>query len=328
MLLPRWLRRRLLRIPLQETSYARRGFHGSAPAEMRARLETIGRTFVAGYHAALDAPDAEPLAARLRADVAAELEGFAFEGAAMALALLDELSWPSGSLLRRFLEGPGAAHCYMIHVGAGWAAARLPWRRRALDRYLRQFDPLLRWLVADGYGFHQGYFDWRTHVERCAVPPRLAGYARRAFDFGLGRSLWFVAGGEPEVAAAWLRRFAPARQGDLWSGVGLAATYAGGVERRALAALVELADDHAGQLGQGAVFAAKARVLAGNLAPHTEMACDVLCGLSAAAAAALSDDCQRGLTDQPDRPAFEQWRVRIQARLAAAVAPSPAHVHP
>ena len=58
---------------------------------------------------------------------------------------------------RSFLAGPGAAHTYMVHVGAGWALAQL---RRRVDRALARLDPLLGWLAVDGYGFHQGYFRW------------------------------------------------------------------------------------------------------------------------------------------------------------------------
>ena len=50
----------------------------------------------------------------------------------------------------------------MMHVGLGWALARL---RRSVTPYLAQLDPLLGWLAVDGYGFHEGYFDWPRYVE-------------------------------------------------------------------------------------------------------------------------------------------------------------------
>src|ERR1022692_1923089 len=57
----------------------------------------------------------------------AELQGFAFEGAAMALTLLDHFMPVNRGRFHRFLHGEGAPHFYMLHVGAGWAMARLPW---------------------------------------------------------------------------------------------------------------------------------------------------------------------------------------------------------
>jgi len=44
----------------------------------------------------------------------------------------------------------------------------------------------------DGFGFHEGYFQWSRSVRKKALPKGVNGYALRAFDQGLGRSLWFV----------------------------------------------------------------------------------------------------------------------------------------
>src|SRR5438067_12423646 len=82
-----WLRRRLFAISPEEASFSRRGFRGSDPGA-RERLERIGRTFVRGYRAAIGAETPRALAAEL-GEVELELRGFAFEGAAMGLALLD-----------------------------------------------------------------------------------------------------------------------------------------------------------------------------------------------------------------------------------------------
>ena len=144
-------RRRLFGIAPEETTFARRGFPPGTERARR-RLEAIGRTFVDGYHAALldDAP--ERLARRLAA-VDPERRGFAFEGAAMGLSLRDYLTPWRRDRWRRFLAGPGSAHAYMVHVGVGWTLARL---RRSVLPALRRYDPLLRWLVVDGYGFHEG----------------------------------------------------------------------------------------------------------------------------------------------------------------------------
>src|SRR5262249_3287757 len=147
-------------------------------------------------------------------------------------------------------------HRYMIYVGAGWAVARL---KRSLARAVKRRDPLLGWLVADGWGFHQTYFfpaQWGSGQKRMAAG---AGYLARAVDQGIGRALWFVAGADPERVANRIGRFAFDRHADLWSGVGLAATYAGGCAPHELPALVELAGEHRPQLAQGAAFAVTAR---------------------------------------------------------------------
>ena len=80
-------RRRVLGLSPTEASFDKRGFL-TGEAQARQRLEQIGITFLSGYHAALEESGFNSLTHRL-AKVDAELRGFAFEGAAMGLALLD-----------------------------------------------------------------------------------------------------------------------------------------------------------------------------------------------------------------------------------------------
>ena len=315
MLVMGWFRRRLFGISPEETTFARRGFPPCAEAR-RPGLERIGRTFVEGYHAALE--DARPLTLARRLDgVEASFRGFAYEGAAMGLTLLDLLTPWHRRRWSRFLAGPGAAHRYMVHVGAGWALARLG---RRVEPTLARLDPLLGWLAVDGYGFHEGFFHWRRSLEAQVIPRRLSGYARRVFDQGLGRSLWFVGGTDVARIAAVVAAFPPERRADLWSGVGLAAAYAGGGDRTTLLALARAAGAAGPALSQGVAFAAKVRERAGNPVPHTELACEVLCGQTPAEAARVTDRTLENLPLQGPEPAYAAWRRRIQAHFSREVA--------
>ena len=307
------LRRTLLGISAEETTFARRRFRGDSAA-VRERLEEVGRCFVLGYNAALEEDRPLPLAARLESEVAREFQGFVYEGAGMALALLDTLLPGRRDRLARFLAGPGDAHAYIVHVGAGWILARLPLSPERL--LARLHDPLLRWLALDGYGFHEGFFHWPCAVERRQVPRKVRGYARRGFDHGLGRSLWFVDGADVRLIPRTIGAFPEASRPDLWSGVGLACGYAGGRDRQDLEALRRAAGAHAPMLAQGVAFAAEARQRAGNPAEHTELAARVICGTNAAAAAAVTEETGRDLPpDRDAEPAFEVWRRRIQERF-------------
>src|SRR5262249_18493481 len=148
-------------------------------------------------------------------------------------------------------------------------------------------------------------------VLRGEIPGALDGYAQRAFDQGLGRSLWFGEGADPGRIAAAISKLAPGRRADLWSGVGLAAAYAGGVGAAALDSLRRNAEAFAPHVAQGAAFAAKARERAGNPAPHTALACRVLCGLDCAEAARVTDEALDPLPEDGKDPAFEVWRARV-----------------
>jgi enediyne biosynthesis protein E3 len=303
---------RLLRINLQEAAFDRRGFTCKDPA-VRARLENIGRVFLGGYHAALQENDQRALAKNLDR-TERELCGFAYEGAAMALALKDAISF-RGNGFSRFAGGPGRQHIYMLYVGAGWAYARLPWLRRRIEASLKKQDPVLWWLVLDGYGFHQGYFHFQAQLRRNHSCLRLSPDGCHVFHQGLGRSLWFVHGADACGISATIARLPLHYHGDAWSGVGLAAAYAGGVKPEAFAQLRREAGIHVPALAQGAAFAAKARQLAGNPAEHTELACALFCQMDATDAAALCDATFRRIDLRLPCP-YQQWRESIQKALS------------
>ena len=305
------LRRCVLGLSREETSYTRRGFRG-ATLQMRERLEQIGATFIGGYHAAVECGAPEKVGGALEA-VDSELRGFAFEGVAMGLSLLDSLTPWGQNRLSVFLEVAARPHVYMAHVGLGWVWARLP---LGLERARRRLDPLLAWLAFDGWGFHEGFFHWPDYLKAQPAPKRLTGYERRVFDQGLGRSFWFVNGGNPELVGEVIAGFPAGRQADLWSGIGLAAVYAGIVGEAELLSLRERAGVHWPALAQGATFASKARQRAANSTSYTEFAARVLCGLSAPAAAHLTDACLENLPANAAEPAYEIWRQRIQGHLA------------
>jgi hypothetical protein len=301
-----------------ETSGDRRGFRGGDAAARR-HFEAVGETFVAGYHAALETSRPGALTSRLEA-TALEQRGFAYEGAAMALFLLDTLHPWKRDRWRAFASGPGDRHAYMVHVGAGWAIARVG---RSFERAARRMDPLLRWLALDGWGFHDAYFHGARTVDRQVVAARIPhGYARRAYDQGVGRALWFVETAQVDAVARTIARFDVARRPDLWSGIGLAVTYAGGADAAALGRLRDAAGSHLGCVAQGAAFAAQARRRAGNSVPHTDAACQALCGASAAEAAAATDAALQNLPPDGLVPAYETWRQRLQHRFAALKVPA------
>jgi hypothetical protein len=294
-----------------ETNYERRGFRGATP-EMRQRLETIGATFLEGYNVAIThgTPN-EPLLAELE-KVDLELRGFAYEGAAMGFALLDRLTPWRPNRFGQFLRIKGDVHPYMLHVGVGWVWARIPLGTR---RARARLDPVLAWLAYDGWGFHEGFFRWPKYVDGNRWPMQLTGYEKRSFDQGLGRSLWFVNGGNPDLILEMTKKFPADRRGDLWSGIGLAATYAGIVTQETLSTLRNCAGEKWSCLAQGAAFAAEARQRAGNSAEYTEMATRILCGLSTTEAARLCDTTLENLPENGSEPAFEIWRTRIQNQL-------------
>jgi hypothetical protein len=314
----RALRRRVLTPNQSETTLVKRGFHVNDGAT-RALLETIGQSFLTGYGYAAEART--PAAAEERLEtVERDFRGFAYEGAAMGFAIMDALGLGGGPCVQRFLDGRAGRHVYMVHVGLGWALARLP---RWLWRRVLPTDPLLGWLALDGYGFHQAYFDTDRYVRDQFRDPDFAwpancprGYPVRVVDQGIGRALWFVEGADVDRVATAIDRFAPDRRTDLFSGAGLAATYAGGAHRAALESFWRAAGAHRPAVAQGCAFAAQARVRAGLVNPHTHTAVAVFCSRSVEQAAAMTDDALLDLPDDGPLPRYQVWRQRVASEFA------------
>lgn len=310
---------KFLKIDAREIEFSRRGFSCANP-EIQRHLENIGRVFLRGYHAALQNREQTALAESLN-QIKPERRGFAYEGGAMALALQDQIFLRRNSLLR-FIEGVGKQHIFMLHVGAGWAYARLPWLRHRVEAVIKKFHPVLRWLVMDGYGFHEGYFHWKDRTGPEASAPkifaaRLSEDARHVFFQGLGRSLWFIKGACVREISATIARFHPIYHDDAWSGVGLACAYAGGLSENAIAQLRVATGTRSAALAQGAAFAAKARQVAGNPVKHTDIACGILCGMSAEQAAALCDETFSKINLQHSCP-YQHWRELLQETLRSS----------
>jgi hypothetical protein len=279
-------------------------------------LETAVLAAIGGYHATLDGSAFKVLVPRLNM-VELELRGYAYEGAAMGLTGLDcMLPWKNR--LRAYIAGPGAAHVYMVHIGAGEALARL--RRKPEPFIARLDDRVLCWLVMDGYGFHEGFFSRRRYVDEQVVPAHLSRYARRIFDQGLGRSIWFSAGANVDRIAAIIAAFPSARRADLWVGIGVACGYVGGVDRAAIEALQRAAGPYGAHMAVGTAFVAKGRQRAGNPAAHTDLACEVLCGISSDSAAHIVDVAFENLPLDGPEPAYEILQQRLLAHFAERTA--------
>lgn len=306
---------RLLRQGPAQVDFGLRRFR-LRPGPTRLVLESAGRAFLTGLNAALESRSTGELAARLDA-VSREHTGFACEGAGMGAALLDLITLAKGRRVGALLAGPARAYPHLVHVGIGWAYARLRLRPRAT---VPGADPLLRWLAWDGFGFHQGFFHADRVVGGQRVECGVSGDRRGIRDQGLGRALWFHECADPDGIALRIREFHPDRRADLWSGIALAAGYAGGASAEELTRLVGLAGRYEGQLAQGVAFACKARVVSSVVPAHTELAARILAGADVTEAAGWTDRARAalgaGATGVAD---YQRWRAGIRQRWAGRV---------
>ena len=334
------LRRMLTAPPLAAVGFQRRGFPpagpGGDPAVIR-HLEAVPQAVICGFEWGIETTDQGELERRLDL-VDPRLRGFGYEGATMAYTILDATTaGRPGRRTTNLLRGPGEPHLFLAYIGIGFAMARLPrplWSRVLPDLTGSPYHPTMSWLAVDGYGFDLAYFDVERGVGQQRRPrpyPWLGrpDYFQRAADQGVGRALWFIHGARVDDVTAAVGAFATDRQADLWSGVGLAATFAGGSDAAALATLRDAAGRHRPDLAQGAVFAAKARVHAGYVPTHSRVAMAAFgdCGIEAAAdladATAVPEpvpepvpvpEAAAGGGDAAP-PAYERWRAAVRAHF-------------
>jgi hypothetical protein len=267
-----------------------------------------------GFRTTLEDGRFEVLVPRLNA-IKSEWRGFAYEGAGVGFTIFDYFL-PWRKRLQAFVRGPGAPYIIPVYIGAGLALGRLHSRRP--ERFLARLEnPAFRWMVMDGYGFYKGFFSRHRYIEEKTVPTHLSHYARRVFDQGLGRGIWFATSENVDQVAIVMASFPEARQADLWSGVGFACAYAGSpMERKALETLCTMAGPYRSQLALAGALAAKRRHGFGYITPHTELACQVFCGLSGEMAAHIADDALENLPNDSIEASHKIWRERIEAKFA------------
>lgn len=314
--------RRLILTPkLAAVTFANRGFP-STSSESTRRLEAIPQAVICGFEWGIDARDQWEVERRMDL-IDPEMRGFAYEGATMAFTILDVMG--RGHRTRDLLLGAGQPHVLLAYIGMGFAMARLPrplWKKVIPDLSGDLSYPTMSWLAVDGYGFDRAYFDTRRWVDEQKVPASYPwegshDYFLRAVDQGIGRALWFIGGGQAPDVAATVRRFASHRQPDLWSGIGLAATYAGGSDDNGLAALRREAGASWPDMAVGAVFAASARAYAAFVPEHTEATCLALADISVDKAVSLGAATIVTSPAEGTEPAYELWRQRIRAHFGA-----------
>ncbi|GAA3116085.1 hypothetical protein GCM10017600_64540 [Streptosporangium carneum] len=278
--------------------------------QARPRLEAAGQACLAGYNAVV-AGEAERID-----DLEEELRGFAYEGAGMACATLDVLTVTGGRRLRSLLSGQGMRHPHMIHLGVGWAYARL--RMRPMWG-IRSVHPLLRWLAFDGFGFHQGFFASDRTVGRQRTAGLLDRTRRAIFDQGVGRMLWFHECAGVDDVILRVAEFPPGRRADLWSGVGLAAGYAGGADAHELERLSVAAaeDGFRAHLVQGTAFACAARLISGSVPEHTAVAASALCEVDVEEAGHWTDTALIALGHNAHSgDHYQAWRAGVRKAWA------------
>jgi len=245
--------------------------------------------------------------------------GVSFEGAGFGLALMDFGESGDDSRVEQLLtEMPEQK--FVIQLGLGGALSHYDLSPNVVLQRMgkvKSFDPFFSWLMFDGYGMHQGYFKFYEAIALQKRPEGLSAMQLHAFDQGIGRSLWFICAGVPELVRDFYNDFPPERRPDLWRGLGIVIGYSGGADEKTLVKLSNYSGRCRRYFQLGIIIGNKARVDGATGVPdHTEGACSIVCGAESMELVELANSCMADLNPSADElMSYWDWQKAILARL-------------
>jgi hypothetical protein len=250
--------------------------------EIADRMATIRHVFEDARLKANEQPDNDLLIPYLE-NFDSLFRSVAYEGASMSRALNNLAQGKELNHWFAYLEKV-PQHSTQAYIGLGWAIAQ---RQVPVSDVLFIFDPIFRSRIIDGYGYYEGMFRQRYSVRDKIIPDDIKGDDLRAYDQGLGRSLWYTAKGSMMQLAELINDFPGIRKSDLWRGAAIAVAYIGAFDKNMLDSITRCASDYQIQLAIGAALLARSRWQAGTLNTDTGMICRHCCHLSAQEAAQM-----------------------------------------
>ena len=236
-----------------------------------------------------------------------EFRAVAYEGASMALALKD---FSDAITMKRWNALLGISQNYTgnIHIGFGWAIAEA--KPKDLS-FINAIQAMNQFRVWDGCGYYDGIFRQRNTIKNQTRQGYITEINFKAYDEGIGRSLWYSCKGNVAKVAEIIKGFSSSRQPDLWRGIGIACSFVGGCEEIILKTLSTQAEKHFVQLSIGSAMVAKTRIHANCITKDSELACNVWCNLSAEKASQIINKC-----DSSCNESLIEWLSLMESEIS------------
>jgi hypothetical protein len=236
-----------------------------------------------------------------------EFRSIAYEAAAMNLALIDLKQGNKLAVWLMYLKEIGAQHAIQIHVGLGWAFAQ---EQLNPELFLNKLEPMLRYRVLDGYGYYEGIFRRRKSIINQQAIEIEDATALSAYYQGLGRSIWYSAKGNIDVAKIVINSFPVNRLNDLWRGLGIAITYVGGCSESNLQTIFDTAGNFQIDLATGAAMTLISRDKADSITSDALLTCKMFCSKNADEIFTIAKDSKTG-------DDFLQWIKHLENSFIA-----------
>jgi hypothetical protein len=241
-----------------------------------------------------------------------DLRFFGLEGAGMGVLARETRDPGAEGWIERFLEHTSPDNAIAFYTGCGM---RLALRGGDHTQVIQRFSSLDRWFVLNGLGFMRVILDFGRQRRKREPLAGLNRSEQRIADRGIGRACWFRGYGDIAAVAATAHAFSVDRRPDVWQGVGVASTFAGGVEPEALVRLFALAAPYQAELAIGAVISAGTRFNLGAVTLYTQRAAEILAGQSPEQCSALLGEARRSVGQATSLEAFEAaWHAGLLRR--------------
>lgn len=178
-------------------------------------------------------------------------------------------------------------------------------------------DSFWAFMVMDNYGFTEAIYRWRRTLGKREIPNLGDRMAQRAFDHGVGRSVFFVSGGNVDIVCETIERFEVWRQPDLWHGFGLTAGHWAALDESDFRKILKRAGPFRKYVQSGVALATTLRVGTNEVSDYSDAVGRIACGASSAEIALLSSSCLPGGAEPVGANAFLQW-IRLRADAFAS----------
>jgi enediyne biosynthesis protein E3 len=241
-----------------------------------------------------------------------EFRSIAYESASMAIALKELKNNEGLNTWLYYKNGPALAHKAQVHVGLGWAIAKL---NLPFLLVVKKIDALLYHRVADGCGYYDGSFRHKQTIMNRQLPGYLPESAMSMYDQGVGRSLWYTSNADINKICSKIKSFPAVRQANLWRGIGIAVAYVGGCDDDTLKTLLQYAATNRIQLAYGAALASRSRIESNTMTTDTDRCSRLWFTLTASEANIVSLDPANHVTNGNEEVYFN-WIKQVEEGLA------------
>lgn len=274
-------------------------------------LQQLWGMLIDGYNAGLETP-----ATRLKSQLqsAGICEGrVLYEGAAAAkasLCLTGKMPWSHLDPFLSEVEPYGLA-TLGLGVGAAFSHLRLPF---SVSRTIEL--EYWAWMACDSYGFTEGMYN--SHATIVAQSPKdVSGLAKHAFHQGVGRSFYFISGGDPRRIIKLIDFFPAENRNDLWNGVGLMTGYWGLLDAKDVRHLLKRTGSSRSAFQQGISIAALLRTEGSAVKDFCEDASRISCGASAQEVAKIAVQAMSAEPILKSAVTYYRWQNSIDSCLRA-----------